>query len=99
MKKFVAVVASVATIGTTVSLPVDARADNGFAGFLGGLALGTFVGVATAPRYYGPGYYYESAPAYAVPAPVYVAPSCYWTRGELVWDGYRWSRQRVQVCD
>ena len=48
---------------------------------------------AAQPRYYGP-----------APAPVYVAPpppSCYWTRGEPVWDGYRgaWVRPRVQVCD
>jgi hypothetical protein len=99
MKKFIAVAASVATIGTTLALPVDARADNGFAGFVSGLALGTFVGVATAPRYYAPGYYYAPAPAYVVPAPVYAAPSCYWTRSEPIWDGYQWSRRRVQVCD
>ena len=42
--------------------------------------------------------------SYYAPAPVYVAPpppSCYWTRGEPVWDGYRgaWVRPRVQVCD
>jgi hypothetical protein len=42
-----------------------------------------------------------------VAEPVYIAPpppppsSCYWTRGEPVWDGYRgaWVRPRVQVCD
>jgi hypothetical protein len=33
------------------------------------------------------------------PAPVYVVPQCYWTRGEPMWDGYRWVRPRVQDCD
>jgi len=34
-------------------------------------------------------------------APVYVGPTCYWTRGAPVWDGYRgiWYRPRIQVCD
>ncbi len=70
-------------------VPTHARADRGriTAGVLGGLAVGTIIGAATAPRYY-----------YA-PAPVYVAPSCYWTWAEPVWDGYRWVRQRVQVCE
>jgi len=40
------------------------------------------------------------APLYAMPGPGYEpAPPCYWTRGEPVWDGYRWRRPRVQVCD
>jgi hypothetical protein len=26
-------------------------------------------------------------------------PQCYWTRGQPMWDGYRWVRPRVQVCD
>jgi hypothetical protein len=77
-------------------LPAPAQARNGgavAAGVIGGLAAGAIIGSAVAqPRYYGPG-----------PAPVYGAPppSCYWTRGEPVWDGYRgaWVRPRVQVCD
>ena len=66
------------------------------AGVIGGLAVGTMLGVAAAqPRPY----------YYAAPAPVYVEPGppvgCYWTRGRPVWDGYRgvWVRPRVQVCD
>ena len=82
---------------TAAVLPAPAQARNGgavAAGVIGGLAAGAIIGSAVAqPRYYGPG-----------PAPVYVAPppsSCYWTRGEPVWDGYRgaWVRPRMQVCD
>ena len=41
------------------------------------------------------------APLYATPGPGYEPepPPCYWTRGEPVWDGYRWHRRRVRVCD
>ncbi len=46
-----------------------------------------------------PGYYYVPAPVYVAPEPVYAAPSCYWTWGEPAWDGYRWVRSQVQVCD
>src|SRR5262249_33610396 len=30
----------------------------------------------------------------------YVEPRCYWTLGELIWDGWRgaWVRSRVEVC-
>jgi hypothetical protein len=69
-------------------------------GLLGGLAAGTIIGSAFAPRvYYAPPPYpveveYEAAP-------VMIAPNCYWTRGAPVWDGYRgiWVRPRVQVCN
>ena len=79
------------------SAPAQAGSGQVAAGIVGGLAVGTMLGVAAAqPR----PYYY--APAYA-PAPVYMepVPACYWTRGAPVWDGYRgmWVRQRVQVCD
>jgi hypothetical protein len=55
----------------------------------GGLALGTLFGIAAASPL--PVYYAE---------PVY-PPSCYWTRGRPVWDGYRgvWIIPRIQVCD
>jgi hypothetical protein len=86
-----------AAMGAAI-LPAPAHAGNNggavAAGVIGGLAIGSMLGAAAAqPRYYGP-----------APAPVYVAPpptSCYWTRGEPVWDGYRgaWVRPRVQVCD
>jgi hypothetical protein len=62
------------------------------AGILGGLAAGAIIGGAIAagpPVYYGPG------PYYAAPPP----PACYWARGEPVWNGYRWVRPRVQVCN
>jgi len=36
----------------------------------------------------------------AIAAPPYYGPGgCYWTRGEPVWDGYRWYRPRLQVCN
>ncbi len=68
-----------------------AAGDNFAAGLVGGLAAGTLFGIAAAsppPVYVGP------------PPPAYV-PSCYWTRGRPVWDGYRgiWIRPRIQVCD
>jgi hypothetical protein len=68
-------------------------------GLLGGLAAGTIIGSAFAPRvYYAPAPYpveveYEE--------PVMIAPNCYWTRGAPVWDSWRgvWVRPRVQVCN
>ena len=76
----------------------QARDGNVAAGIIGGLAVGTLLGVTAAqPRYVAP------PPAYIVeePEPVVVAPRCYWTRGEPVWDGYRgvWIRPRLRVCD
>jgi len=80
------------TIAIGAAIPSGAHADNGriTTGIIGGLAIGTLLGAATAPR-----------PYYA-PAPVYVEPpQCYWTRGEPVWDAWRgvWYRPRIQVCD
>ena len=84
-----------ATMGAAIlAAPAQAGSRDGAvaAGVIGGLAIGSMLGAAAAqPRYYGP-----------APAPVYVEPpSCYWTRGEPVWDRYRgaWVRPRVQVCD
>jgi hypothetical protein len=101
MHKALSVVAIAATIGASMtSVPSSARADNGriATGILGGLAVGTLLGAATAPRPY---YYYAPAPVYVEPAPVYEGPRCYWTRGEPVWDDSRgvWYRPRMQVCD
>jgi hypothetical protein len=31
--------------------------------------------------------------------PAYYGPDCYWTWGRAYWDGYRWVRRRVRVCD
>jgi hypothetical protein len=82
---------------TAAIVPAPAQAGNGgavAAGIIGGLAAGAIIGsAASAPRYYVP------EPVYAAPPPP--PPSCYFTRGEPVWDGYRqaWVRPRVQVCD
>ena len=91
-----AVLSMCAIIVSASVVPTHARADGGriTAGVLGGLAAGTIIGAAMAP-----GYYYVPAPVYVAPEPVYAAPSCYWTWGEPAWDGYRWVRSRVQVCD
>ena len=77
-------------IGLPLSLigaPIQAQAENGqiAAGILGGLAAGAIIGSAVRPP-----------PVYVEPA-----PSCYFTRGAPVWDGYRgaWVRPRVRVCD
>jgi hypothetical protein len=35
----------------------------------------------------------------AAPAPPPPPSSCYWTWGRPYWDGYRWVRPRVQVCE
>ena len=96
MTRGLMVLVAAATMGAAI-LPVPAQAGgNGgavAAGVIGGLAVGGLLGAAAAqqPRYYAP------APVYVAPPPV----SCYWTRGEPVWDGYRgvWVRPRVQVCD
>jgi hypothetical protein len=102
MRKALIVAASAISLAAgTVVTPAQAGGNGGAvaAGVIGGLAIGGILGAAAAqPRYYGP------PPAYvAEPEPVYVAPppSCYWTRGEPVWDGYRgvWRRPRIQVCD
>jgi hypothetical protein len=74
--------------------PAQARSGDLAAGLLGGLAVGAIVGSAVAaPR----PYYYAPAPVYVAPPPP--PPECYWTRGQPMWDGYRWVRPRVQVCD
>jgi len=90
-----AAVLSICALIVSASVPTHAQAGDGAfaAGLLGGLAAGAIIG-ATAPRYY-----YAPAPVYVAPAPVYAAPYCYWSRGELVWDGYRWVRSRIQVCN
>jgi hypothetical protein len=87
--KSVAIACSAVAIAIGSIAPKQAVAgDNFVAGLFGGLAAGTLLGVAaSSPRVY----YAE---------PVYV-PTCYWTRGRPVWDGYRgiWIRPRIQVCD
>jgi hypothetical protein len=99
MKRIVIILTTIAIVGASAASfsSGSARADGGqvAAGILGGLAAGTILGAATAPR----PYYY--APVYVEPAPVYVESHCYWTSGEPVWDGWRqaWVRSRVRLCD
>ena len=88
-----AIMLTVSAVGT----PGQAYAGDGFgAGLFGGLVAGTILGAAaTGPRYYAP------PPVYVMPEPIEMAPTCYWTRGEPMWDDYRgiWMRPRVQVCN
>jgi hypothetical protein len=50
--------------------------------------------------YGAPGPQVYEGRVYAAPEPRYApAQTCYWTRGEPVWDGYAWSRRPVQVCN
>ena len=89
---FVAPVVLASLAFANAATPARAGGGDVAAGLIGGFAAGTIVGAAvTGPRYYAP------------PPPVYVAPalSCYWTRGQPVWDGYRgvWTYPAVQVCE
>ena len=34
-----------------------------------------------------------------IPLPGIYGPHCYWTLGRPYWNGYRWIRRRVRVCD
>jgi hypothetical protein len=87
--KGILVVCTAAVMAAGCLAPRPAAAGDGFVpGLVGGLAVGTLLGVAASqPRVY----YAE---------PVY-APTCYWTRGRPAWDPYRgvWFRPRIQVCD
>ncbi|MGD9767929.1 MAG: hypothetical protein AB7U62_09810 [Pseudolabrys sp.] len=95
----VACAAALTVAVLAIAAPHPARAGSGdvAAGLLGGFAVGAFVGsVLGAP----PVYVAPPPPVYVAPAPVYAGPpACYWTRGRAVWDGYRWVRPRIQVCD
>lgn len=91
-RSFAGLLAVIASSSAVATIPARAGGNDVAAGLLGGLAIGAIVGsaVAAPPR-----------PVYA-PAPVYVAPppaECYWTYAQPVWDGYRWVRRPVQVCD
>jgi hypothetical protein len=95
-------IVAIGVVAALAGVPVQAQAENGFAaGMLGGLAAGAIIGSAARPA--PPPAYYYPAPVYAPPPVAYVppAPSCYYTLGRPVWDGYRgtWVRPQVQVCD
>jgi hypothetical protein len=105
MRKVLLGVAAAALVaGATIAAPSPAdarcRGCGVAAGVLGGLAAGAIIGnaIAGSPYYYAapPPYY---GPVYVAPGPVYAEPECYWTRGEPHWNGFRWVRPRIRVCD
>ena len=60
------------------------------------------VPIPPAPIYgeqsYGPSVY--AGPGCAASVPQYApATTCYWARGEPAWDGYRWLRRPIRVCN
>ena len=92
--KRITIACSAVAIAVVCAAPQQAAAGDGggfAAGLVGGLAAGTLFGIAASSP---PPVYYIAPP----PPPVYV-PSCYWTRGSPVWNGYAWYRPRIQVCD
>ncbi len=38
-------------------------------------------------------------PGFGPPPPAYDRPHCYWTWGDRYWNGYRWVRRHIRVCD
>ncbi len=105
MTKTLTVVAAAGIAALAIAAPGPAHARDGAvaAGIIGGLAAGAIIGGALAgpPAYAGPVYVAPPPPppaAYYGPPPPYAAP-CYWAAGEPVWNGYRWVRSRVRVCD
>jgi len=90
MKKSVTAIAVAATLVlATLAVPQQAEARGGrvAAGIIGGLAVGTLLGMAAANG----GYYYD-------PPRYYYRPRCEW-RYERYWNGWRWRSHRVRVCD
>lgn len=97
-KNLLALALAAAMLVPLAAAPTDAHADGGriFAGVVGGLAAGTILGAALAPRYY-----YPPPPVYLEPVDAPPPVSCRWAQGAPVWDGWRgeWVRPRVQVCE
>jgi hypothetical protein len=88
--KRLAIACSGVAVALSLAVNPAAAGDNFAAGLFGGLAVGTLFGIAAA-----------SPPpvVYVAPPPPAYVPDCYWARGRPVWDGYRWYRPRIQVCD
>ncbi|MDB5593804.1 MAG: uncharacterized protein JWM36_765 [Hyphomicrobiales bacterium] len=100
-----AVLALSASLLAAVPAPASAGGDAGAvaAGIIGGVALGALAVGAARPA--GPPprrFYSEPEPVYypAPPPPprYYEEPACGWEMRRS-WDGYRWVRERVRVCD
>ena len=101
MRRISIIICATVAVGAVLFPTQKAAAGGGDVAFglLGGLAAGTIIGsVVSQPRYY-----YEPIPVEVEMdgPPPQMMPSCYWTRGAPVWDGYRgaWIRPRIQVCD
>lgn len=109
MRKALTALAVAATFAlATVATPQSAEARNGrkAAAIIGGLAVGALVGaaIASGPHYSGPPRYYAPKRRHSRrhwrrhSRRYYYRPHCWWER-ERYWNGYRWRRQRVRVCD
>jgi hypothetical protein len=89
-KGLIALVAAATLAGTLATSTTKADAQRWVApltlGILGGLIIGNHI--ARDRYYYGP------PPVYVEPG-----PDCYLTRGRPVWNGQRWVRPTVEVCD
>ncbi len=46
-------------------------------------------------HHYGPGFFF----GFGGPPAYYAPRHCYWTWGRAYWNGWRWVRPRVRVCD
>ena len=93
MKKALIALMAAATIAGTLAASTtdaDARWRGWGAPLAAGILGGIIVGDAIASHRY-----YDGPPV------VYVepGPDCYLTRGRPVWNGYRWVRPTVEVCD
>jgi hypothetical protein len=99
MKKALTMLLAGATVAGTLMVSTtdaDAQRRGRWVGpaIVGGIIGGAIIGSTLARPYYGPGYGYYGEPVYAGPGPY-----CYYAPGEPVWNGYRWIRPRVQVCE
>jgi hypothetical protein len=94
MKKALTLLLAGATVAGTLMVSTtdaDAQRRGRWVGpaIVGGILGGAIIGSAIASRPY-----YYGDPVYAGPGPY-----CYFVPGEPVWNGYRWVRPRVQVCE
>ena len=95
MRKVLAVLATVTTVGATmISAPAQARhIGPGLAFGLAAGALAAGAAAAYGPYYYGPGYY----PGYYYDGGYYDEGGCYLVR-QRVHTRHGWRVRRVEVC-